>query len=443
MTDLTERTGLSALGGVLCVVVGAAVVRNTEAVALVAPALLGLLALIVLVRAVARSSQATDALSRRLSTWTVGSFFLHLLVGVAIAKSGAATEYFGSDAGVYHNGAIGILRHWQEGLPVPPLSGGKEGYYYLLAGVYWVFNPHKVAGIALNATLAAALVPIVFDTTRRLFGSSAARCAIPVVVLVPGMVLWTSQLLKEGPIVFLLAVTANCAVRLLERPTPRPLLLLMGSLPALMTLRGPVGFAMGAGTVAGISFGKRQLASGVIAGLAVATVVALVLAFGFGSSGYRVSVNARLSDVDTLRRNLAVTASSGFAPEADISTARGAISYLPTGLAGLAFGPFPWAIRGTRQLIAVPDLLAWYGLIPALWRGQRAARRSIGRRVLTVLFPALAIAVVLSLLIGNYGTIVRERMQILVLLAPVIGLGLSRRHVEAHQTDPAELRTLR
>ena len=443
MTDLAGRWSLSALGAVLCVVVGAAVVRNPEAVALLAPALLGLLALVVLVQVVARAPGVSEALSRRLSAWTVGSFLLHLVVGIAIAKSGAATQFFGSDAGIYHNGAIDILRHWQEGLPVPPLPGGKEGYYYLLAGLYWVFNPHRVTGVVLNATLAAALVPIVFDTTRRLFGISAARYVIPVVVLVPGMVLWTSQLLKEGPIVFLLAVTANCAVRLLERPTPGPLLLIMGSLPALMTLRGPVGFAMGAGTVAGLSLGKRQLAAGAVAGLAVAMVVGLVVAFGFGSSGYQVSVSARLSEVDTLRRNLAVTASSGFAPDADISTTSGAISYLPTGLAGLAFGPFPWVIRGTRQLIAVPDLLAWYGLLPALWRGQRAARRLIGRRLLTVLLPALAITVVLSLLFGNYGTIVPERMQILVLVAPVIGLGLSRRYVSTPQTGPAALSAVR
>lgn len=40
--------------------------------------------------------------------------------------------------------------------------------------------------------------------------------------------------------------------------------------------------------------------------------------------------------------------------------------------------------------------------------------------------PAVAITLLLSLVIGNYGTIIRERMQLLVLLAPVVALGLAR-----------------
>jgi 4-amino-4-deoxy-L-arabinose transferase-like glycosyltransferase len=376
-----------------------------------------------------------------ISRWTMASFGVHLLFGVAIASSAAAISYLGGDALTYNSGALGIMAHWQHGLPLPDLHGGKEGYYYMLAGIYWVFGPDRIAGVAVNAVLAAALVPIVCDTTQRLFGSRAARLTAPMVVLVPGMVLWTSQLLKEAPILFFLAVAANCGVRLVERFRVGPLLVLMATLPALLTFRGPVGVAGMAGIVGGMAIGKRNLAGGFTTALAVGGLIAVALAFGLGSSGYETTVGTNLKQANVIRQDLAVSAQSGFAPSADISTRRGAISYLPRGLLGFTLGPLPWEIRGTRQLVAVPDLLAWYFLIPSLVRGSRAAARLAGRQTLTLALPALTITVLLALVVGNYGTIVRERMQILVLTAPVIALGMSlarsRRAAEPELEAPA------
>ena len=44
------------------------------------------------------------------------------------------------------------------------------------------------------------------------------------------------------------------------------------------------------------------------------------------------------------------------------------------------------------------------------------------------LLPAFALTLVLALLIANFGTTVRERMQVVVILVPLIGLGWSVRH---------------
>jgi hypothetical protein len=45
----------------------------------------------------------------------------------------------------------------------------------------------------------------------------------------------------------------------------------------------------------------------------------------------------------------------------------------------------------------------------------------------------------IALVVGNYGTIVRERMQILVLLAPVMALGLAVRRARHEGQDGAAL----
>jgi hypothetical protein len=79
-------------------------------------------------------------------------------------------------------------------------------------------------------------------------------------------------------------------------------------------------------------------------------------------------------------------------------------------------------------LSALPDLLVWWFLLPSLWRGVREGWRRRGREVLIYLLPAVAVTVVLTLIVANFGTVIRERMQVVLALLPLIGLGWSVRH---------------
>jgi hypothetical protein len=90
--------------------------------------------------------------------------------------------------------------------------------------------------------------------------------------------------------------------------------------------------------------------------------------------------------------------------------------------------------------VALPDLLVWWFLLPSLWRGLWSAKRRIGLRALTLLIPAAMTGVALSLLIGNFGTVLRERTQVVVLLMPFIALGLAehRRASTPGEEPPAD-----
>ena len=60
-----------------------------------------------------------------------------------------------------------------------------------------------------------------------------------------------------------------------------------------------------------------------------------------------------------------------------------------------------------------------------------AARRRHQRGAFILLVPAAITACMLALLVANFGTVVRERMQVLVLLIPFISLGLALRNAPA------------
>lgn len=67
-----------------------------------------------------------------------------------------------------------------------------------------------------------------------------------------------------------------------------------------------------------------------------------------------------------------------------------------------------------------------WNLVPSFVRGLRRGWRRIKRRSALLLAPAAGITIVLTLLIGNVGTIVRERLQLVVLPLAFIGLGWDR-----------------
>lgn len=422
----TFGRGGTALFLLLLLGLGAAIVRAGALVALVAPAVVGALLLALLVRHLCSDDDEPDR--RRVIRWTAAAFVLHLVISLIITNTLVLLRYLGPDALTYHSIARDIVRHWTGPFPFPYVPSGKEGFYYLLAGLYWVFGASTSAGLAVNAALGAGLVPLVTDTTRRLFGREAARYAAPLTVLVPGLLLWTSQLLKEAAVLFLLALATNCAARVSEKMSLGPLTVLAACMALLFTFRGWVGVMAAGGLIIGIAFGRRQLLSGLGTGVtAFALIFLLVVVTGLGYSGYEAAVGSDLQQASIVRRDLAVSGSSGFYADADISTPAHALSYLPRALITFLLGPFPWQIRGARQLPVIPDMIVWWALLPSLWRGLRAAGRRRGRQVLVLLTPALTTSILLALAIGNFGTLLRERTQVFVLLLPFFCLGLSLR----------------
>ena len=413
---------------VVAVMMGAAIVWTGAVVALVAPAILGVLLLLLLQRFLhdPDSSPADDA---RLVHWMMAAFFAHLLVGLAVTYTPAAMKYLGGDANIYHTYAKWMLEFGESSLGPNGLEHGKEGYYYTLLGLYKVFGPHPGVGLALNAALGAALVPILTDTTRRLFGTKASHRVAPIVVLIPSMFLFTSQLLKEAPILFLFAVASNAAVRTMDRVSLSGSLVTAVSLALLLTFRAPVAFVAGAGLLLGLMVGKQQVLFGFTTGMGTLAVAGVMITtIGLGYSGFQATIErSNLEESNRQRAGLAYESGTGFGADVDTGSARKALVYLPVALTQFSLGPFPWQIRGLRQLPAFVDVLVLWFLWPSLARGARSAMREKGRRVAVLLLPAITTAAVLSLSVGNFGILMRERMQVLILVVPIIAYGVSLR----------------
>ena len=436
--DSSPRRVLAVALGAM--VLGALVSSVSGAIALLVPSLVGILVLVALFRGLIRWPD--ERARQRVLWWTMISFAAHLIFGLAATNiSDAVRFYLGTDSFHYDETARAIVHHWNHGLPFPRVSHGKEGFYYMLAGLYWLFGFHTAAGLAVNATLAAGIVPVMSDATDRLFGAKAARYVPYLVVLLPGLFLWTSQLMREAGMLFLLAAVLNCAIRLVERISPAPLILLISALILAFTFRAWVALIVAAGVLVGLAVGHRQVVAGLGTGLSTLIIAAVImLASGLGYSGYKTAIDVDLQQANVVRKDLAYSGRTGYEAEVDISTTRGALRYLPRGIVSFVAGPFPWTIREARQLPFVPDMLVWWMLLPSLWVGFRTAGDMVGRRRWLVVLPAVGVILFMSLALGNFGTVVRERLQVIVLVVPLIALGLSQRGTGATaDEEPAAL----
>jgi hypothetical protein len=413
----------------LAVVFAAMYVRAPALLALIVPTGMAAIALSFALR-VLIPRDTDDETARWLRHVTGVMFVAHLLISLAINSSSQLVKTFGGDAVIYHLGGVQIVDHWNNGASITAefVQTGKEGFFYTLAVLYWLFGTYQTAGLAVVAAFAAAVIPLVYDTTRRLFGKEAARIAALMVMLLPGFLVWTSQLLREAPIVFFLALAANAVVRLTERTTLAAYATLAASIAVLFTLRANVSLVAAGGLLVGLVVGRKGFLEGATAGAAALTLMlVVVVAGGIGYQGYALTSNASLRSISTTRQALAQSANTGIAPDTDISTSGRAISFLPIGMVNFGLGPFPWQVRNGRQLGGAVEALTLWFLWPSLWRGWRAAKRVVGFQWTALVAPALFIAVALSLLIGNYGTVVRERLQVTIFLIPLAAHGWTLR----------------
>ena len=99
------------------------------------------------------------------------------------------------------------------------------------------------------------------------------------------------------------------------------------------------------------------------------------------------------------------------------------LRYLPVGLAYALFAPFVWEIGRRADVLTLPEMLVWYGLVVGtlwtMWR-HRARWRSLS----PLFLYAGGVILVLALVEGNVGTLFRHRAMAIpatiVLASPVL-----------------------
>ncbi len=344
-------------------------------------------------------------------------------------------EFFGGDAFTYDFFGDALLRTWAGEKYYQTMvdlftGGGKSsgwGMIYMVAAIYKVVGRNMLAIQYVNCVLGAATAPIAYLIALEIFPNKrmARTCAL-LSAFFPSMALWSAQGLKDGPIVFLLAVSMLATLKLGVRLNAKYLVTLALALCSLITLRFYVFYIVVVAVAAAFILGRRPLSAKSFARQFIIMItIGLVLAY-FGVSRYasvQFETFGSLRQLQVMRQDAARSAQSGFGEDVDVSTPGGALSAIPLGFSYLLFAPFPWQFGSPRALITLPEMIVWWCCIPLLVLGLWFTIKHRVRQVAPILIFTTLLTLTYSVLQGNVGTAYRQRAQLLIFYFVFVAVG--------------------
>jgi hypothetical protein len=369
-------------------------------------------------------------------------FLMRVFVAAAIVRAALGAfiyyfqlqDFFGGDAFTYDYLGTTLTQFWKGELSYAYYSetlgiyvARNWGMPYTVGAIYMFVGRNMLAVQLFNAVVGAATAPVIFLCARHIFHNlRVAKLATLFVAFFPSLVLWSSQGLKDGPIVFLLAVAMLATLRLGEEVKVVNIVVLALSMFAIFSMRFYVFYMVAASVVGAFVIGMRPITSQSL-GRQLFVVLALGLALTYMGvlrpAGAQIEKFGSLQAVQTSRSDLAQQAKSGFGQDVDVSTTTGALTAVPMGLTYLLFAPFPWQLGSLRQSITLPEMVAWWVSFPLLVLGIWFTLKFRLRQAIPILIFTTMLTLAYSVFQGNVGTAYRQRSQILVFYFIFVAVG--------------------
>jgi hypothetical protein len=384
----------------------------------------------------------------------LASLAVRFLVSIVVYQFGLVHVLGDEDGSGWYAGVYICERWVGEGVSLFDLpakwleafEGHHRGYGYLLATLfYFTGAAARLPAAALNCFIGALTVVLAYRIARTLFSPWVAVRVGWAACLMPSMIIWSAQTVKE-PVVILLesVVLYGCLQLKLNRFALRHVLACALGVLLLLPFRFYAAYLAGAAIAVSLALphlhrGKFSLGSAL-------AVSALVLPF-MAYSGILVQHEKQIESFDLDRveafRTAVATgqgAGSGVESGYDLHSPTGLVMAVLVGGAHLMLAPFPWQLGGgsLRMVLTLPELVVWWwlffaGVVPGAWYLVRNRFNDI---VPLLLFTG-GLGLLYSTMFGNVGLIYRQRAQLLPWLLMFAFVGLERRYKIAERLAAA------
>jgi hypothetical protein len=363
-----------------------------------------------------------------------GALLIRWIIAIFIYNTSFLNHLIG-DATTYDWWGIELCRLW-EGLRDPnnPLfkritnvNSSGWGMAYYVAAIYYIIGQNALAANFITACFGAASAVVVYKVVLLIIPQPRiARIAALLVACTPSLIVWSSQAMKDGLIVFCLGMCALYALKLREKIRLASVFWLLLFLFCLFSLRHYVFYIFFISIAGALVLGAKNLSPLRIArGSAVVVIIGILFVY-FGAQNI-VEKNFDLKRIQAGRVWSAGVANTGFGSDVDITDTRAAIGYLPIGTAYVLLAPFPWMINSLGQLITLPELILWWFSIPFLIKGFWYAVRHHLQESLALCLFTVGLTLVYALYQSNVGTAYRHRTQLYVFFFIFISIGWEMR----------------
>ena len=342
-------------------------------------------------------------------------------------------DFFGGDAFTYDFFGNRLVEIWSGqsatndwiSVMAARTNGAGWGMNYLTAGIYFIFGRNMLAAQFFCAVFGAATAPMIYICSYKVFQNHrVSRISAALVAFFPAFIIWSSQLLKDGLIIFLLVLAITMVLKLQEKLDYPAVIVLVLSLFGIIALRFYIFYMVAIAVVGSFIIGTSGSVKSAVRGFIALAVIGVALTYlgVLQSAGTEFEKFGSLERIQSSRSGLSQT-ESGFGEDLDVSTTQGALVAIPIGFMYLMLAPFPWQIANVRQAITLPEVLLWWASFPFMISGLWFTIKNRLRNAISILIFTLLLTIAYSIFQGNVGTAYRQRAQIQVFLFIFIAVG--------------------
>ena len=267
--------GLVFLTFLSAIIIGTAFFPNGATAAVIL--LLGMVIVVALLKAKVKDTQTLNFLTNVF----IAALLIRVLLACIIYGFGLE-DNFGPDAVTYHYWGRGVLRNWFAGSLGTSTDYTRSGFGmpFIVAFVYLFTGENPLAVQVVSCILGAVIPTLAFYTSKEIFNNTkVANYTAIFVAFFPAMIIWTSQMLKEGFIIFALVLSILSALNLIKKFNVIWVMYLFISLVALAGLRFYIFFIVIAAVFGGFILGAKSSAESLLSRFIACFFVVVALAY--------------------------------------------------------------------------------------------------------------------------------------------------------------------
>jgi len=327
----------------------------------------------------------------------------------------------------YSESGYSILQLWRSGIRDVDIitksvlsashSGNLGSYDFWNAIVYFVTGKSPVSLMFINCSVSSLTIFPIYYITKQFSSRKSAIVAAFLTAFWPSIFMWSIQNLKESLNIFLITILIWAVVQLKIKFRFYLLFLIALSSIALKELR-LVSFLVFYAVIFPVSlilflWKKNRVLFIFLLLLAGAGLVVVINSY----------LNSSLLEYINYARTVRAFGKTAFLSNLDISNPISFIFFTPIALLVAWLAPFPWQVGSMSQITAMPEMLLYYLLLPAMFFGWRfIMRHKIGEGGIIIVYIFIMM-IVLAFIEGNIGTLFRHRAMVLPLMFILIGIG--------------------
>jgi len=311
---------------------------------------------------------------------------------------------------------------------------GYNAYTYLLSGFYYIFGYQIQAARLINGLLCILTFLLIFYMAKELFGLSAAMLYSAIFAFSPSIMLWSVSVGVDMSGILCISAYLFLLIRVLKKFNLGYLLAMAVSLLALASFRGYAVSALIAVTVIGLCCVtlKRMTKTGriflgLLAVLSIILIVNTPLAHVIGE-GLKKNIDtviSRQGDFATADDGGYVTFPRHCYEKLDYGFTDLAQAYA-RGMSYVLFSPFPWDIGSKLQLMAYPQTILWYFMLPFIIYGFYLGYKKDRLVTSTMFLYCFLLFSILALVEGNMGSLFRHKDMVIPFTFMYFAAGILR-----------------